>query len=112
MHLGTNNPLLTLNIANQQLKVVEYHSDLGITITPSLSWSQHVGEIVKRTNRSIFLFSKAFRNLDFQSFCYLFKSDLGQFGAADLTGDILSQSQLGAGTLWRKPTWRGPSWRE
>ena len=74
MHLGTNNPLLTLNIANQQLKVVKYHSDLGITITPSLSWSQHIGEIVKRANRSIFLFSKAFRNLDFQSFCYLFKS--------------------------------------
>ncbi|KAJ3648379.1 hypothetical protein Zmor_020188 [Zophobas morio] len=30
----------------------------------------------------------------------------GRLGAADLARAILAQSQLGAGTFWRKPSWR------
>ncbi|EFA11997.1 putative RNA-directed DNA polymerase from transposon X-element-like Protein [Tribolium castaneum] len=60
LHLGKNNPKFSYRINNVFLSNSDSCIDLGVTISSTLSWTEHINRIVKRANQVFYLISKSF----------------------------------------------------
>lgn len=62
LHLGGNNPQLDYHVANHLLKSVERQVDLGVMVSSSLKWTDHVSRIVKKANSTVYMLRSTFRS--------------------------------------------------
>lgn len=62
LHLGFNNPQNSYFVGGARIGPVASHSDLGVTVTSDLSWSEQTAKVVKRANSLLFVALKAFPN--------------------------------------------------
>lgn len=74
LHIGRNNPKITYYLGGTPVKSVESQSDLGIIVNSDLSWSEHIGSIVRKANFSCFILRKSFQQPDPQLFMSLYRS--------------------------------------
>ena len=74
LHLGKKNPKNRYHIGNSELLPVESHLDLGVTINSSLTWTEHIINIVKKANSRSFLIKKTFVNGQLSTMSKVFKS--------------------------------------
>lgn len=74
LHLGLANPRSVYTLRDVVLSAENTHNDLGVLITSSLSWSEHILSISKRANKFLYLIKKAFSGCSFQTFITLFKT--------------------------------------
>lgn len=74
LHLGKNNPRLSYSIDGHLLDTVESYSDLGVTITENLSWSEHISNVTKKANSKLYLLSKTFTKISFSGSIRLYKT--------------------------------------
>ena len=58
-----NNPHKSYCINANRLRSVKSINDLGVTSNDSLTWSEHINKICKRSNSLLYIFNKAFSNL-------------------------------------------------
>lgn len=59
----TSTPIESPYILNDlQIASVNSHKDLGITISPDLSWSEHIGQLLSKAYRSLGLLRRTFSN--------------------------------------------------
>lgn len=61
LHLGHNNPRLNYRLSGKTLQSVERQLDLGVVVSSSLKWSDHISKVVKRANSTIYMLKTAFR---------------------------------------------------
>ena len=69
---NTNPSPLFLN--NHQLKIVDSHKHLGITFNSTLSWNDHIDNIVSKANRKIFVMAKLKNLLDRKTLLTMYTS--------------------------------------
>ncbi|KAJ3655423.1 hypothetical protein Zmor_014555 [Zophobas morio] len=60
LYIGKNNPRHRYFINNVELSTCDEYLDLGVLITSSLSWSEHLTRIIAKANKIIYLVSKTF----------------------------------------------------
>lgn len=72
LHLGFYNPQTVYTICGAALKPVDSQCDLGVLITSNMSWSEHIINIVRKANKSLYLISKAFSGCSLQTAVKLF----------------------------------------
>ncbi|KAG5861760.1 hypothetical protein JTB14_017138 [Gonioctena quinquepunctata] len=71
LHIDRNNPGIRYHIDNVPIQPVKYQTDLGVTITKSLTWSEH---IVKKASSTAHIVRKWFQSPDAKLFIQLYKS--------------------------------------
>ncbi|KAJ8022230.1 hypothetical protein HOLleu_39652 [Holothuria leucospilota] len=78
MHFGKNNPrfdfFMRSTTGDYQIASTLIEKDLTIYFDPSLKFTQHIAEIVKKANCRLGLIRSAFTSLDVQLFRVLYKS--------------------------------------
>ncbi|GMT32591.1 hypothetical protein PFISCL1PPCAC_23888, partial [Pristionchus fissidentatus] len=62
MHYGLHNPCRQFHINNVALTPKKTVKDLGVVFTPSLCFSEHIKEIIKKSNSKMHFLFKAFRS--------------------------------------------------
>ncbi|KAJ3655193.1 hypothetical protein Zmor_014330 [Zophobas morio] len=62
------------HVHGTQLSKVDSYRDLGVMVSSSLLWSDHIAELVKKANRIIFLISRTFRAITISMFNNLYKT--------------------------------------
>ncbi|XP_044745064.1 uncharacterized protein LOC123306927 [Coccinella septempunctata] len=60
LHMGARNPRYQYLLNGIPIPVSSSHSDLGVIVTDTLSWSEHISQTVSRAKRSLFLLQKSF----------------------------------------------------
>jgi hypothetical protein len=73
MHLGKKNSKKNYYIQNAELVSVESHVDLGVVFSCTLSWSEHIIRMVKKSNSRSYLIKKSFSNKNPETLSKLFK---------------------------------------
>ena len=58
---SSRNPKHDYHVNGTQLFKVDSYRNLGVMVSSSVLWSEHIAEVVKKANRIIFLISRTFR---------------------------------------------------
>ncbi len=74
LHIGHNNPGRTYTMNGEALSNVTHYTDLGVTITSDLKFSQHCINIVKNASLTALMILKAFNTGDRSTLVQLFKT--------------------------------------
>ncbi|KAJ3659893.1 hypothetical protein Zmor_011555 [Zophobas morio] len=74
LHLGGQNPRNCYYLNGVELSKTNTCSDLGVTITSDLSWSEHVACITRKANRTVYLITKAFGKANVKVIVALYKT--------------------------------------
>lgn len=56
------------------MAVAKSHCDLGLIVTDTLSWSEHIAAICKRANSFMYLLKKTFQSASFATYIQLYKT--------------------------------------
>uniref|UniRef100_A0A6P7F8M3 Uncharacterized protein LOC114325864 n=1 Tax=Diabrotica virgifera virgifera TaxID=50390 RepID=A0A6P7F8M3_DIAVI len=72
LHLGKNNPRNRYVLSNVSLKTVSQQKDLGVLVTETLSWSEHIQSVCNKARTSVYLLSKTFSKISPKNFVALF----------------------------------------
>ncbi|KAJ3645724.1 hypothetical protein Zmor_023361 [Zophobas morio] len=76
LSVGANNPRHLYCINNLELRRYESCTDLGVLVTSTLSWSDHISQVTRKANKVLYLISKVFTKTDPLTFSKLFKTYL------------------------------------
>ncbi|KAG5875589.1 hypothetical protein JTB14_027213 [Gonioctena quinquepunctata] len=74
LHLGKDNLRQNYTLNDEQIVKVEYHNDLGVTITSDLTWSHHISNTCKRANTKLYLLKKLFSETSPETFTNIYKA--------------------------------------
>ncbi|VEN44679.1 unnamed protein product [Callosobruchus maculatus] len=74
LHMGRNNPMHDYVIDGQTLPSSTDHCDLGVTMSNSLSWSEHIHHICSKAKRLVYLLEKSFHGCDPTVASFLYKT--------------------------------------
>ena len=68
------------NSLAQALKKTDSEKDLGITIDSQLNFDNHIAETINKANRIVGLIKRNFKDLNYSSFCAIYKALVRSFG--------------------------------
>jgi ribonuclease P/MRP protein subunit RPP40 len=74
LHIGVSNPKTNYTVAGKILAIVQQQKDLGVVLTSTLSWSEHVATTVCRVNFVVHTLKKSFQRVNEESFVKLYSS--------------------------------------
>jgi ribonuclease P/MRP protein subunit RPP40 len=74
LYIGVSNSKTNYTIAGKILVTVQQQKDLGVVLTSTLSWSEHVATTVCRANFVVHTLKKSFQRVNEESFVKLYSS--------------------------------------
>ena len=72
LHLGSFNPRHQYSLGGVTIQCSDSQSDLGVLVTTSLSWSEHILSVTRKAHRLTFLIGKAFGGCSLEVFAKLY----------------------------------------
>ncbi|KAJ3645915.1 hypothetical protein Zmor_023534 [Zophobas morio] len=74
LYLGSDNPKQTYYINGTELTKCVSLSDMGVIVTSTLTWSEHITKVVKKANKILYLLGKTFAKADVNTVTKLYKT--------------------------------------
>ena len=74
LHFGSKNEENTYKIGGTMISPRNYEKDLGVTVSDTLAWSEHIDNCAKKANRMVGIIKRTFCYMDKDMFLCLYKT--------------------------------------